>query len=96
MNGLTGHMTKRVFYDGGGADTPAYDGRHVTLKPGKKAQVNAIYQLASPHPTRQGQKGAAKHKKGRHRTAHQPEGSHTGQCRPSPEKYSGIFLKTKI
>jgi len=27
MNGLTGHMTKRVFYDGGGADTPAYDGR---------------------------------------------------------------------
>jgi len=23
MNGLTGHMTKRVFYDGGGADTPA-------------------------------------------------------------------------
>lgn len=39
-------MTKRVFYDGGGADTPACDGRHVTLKPGKKAQVNAIYQLA--------------------------------------------------
>jgi len=43
MNGLTGHMTKRVFYDGGGADTPAYDGRYVTLKPGKKAQVNTTY-----------------------------------------------------
>ena len=89
-------MTKRVFYDGGGADTPAYDGRHVTPKPGKKAQVITTYQPALPHPTRQGQKGAAKHKKGRHRTAHQPEGSHTGQCRPSPEKYSGIFLKTKV
>ena len=82
-------MTKRVFYDGGEADTPAYDGRHVTLKPGKKAQVNATYQLALPPPP-------GGHKKKRHRTAHQPEGSHTGQCRPSPEKYSGIFLKTKV
>jgi hypothetical protein len=50
MNGLTGHMTKRVFYDGGGADTPAYDDRYVTLKPGKKAQVNATYQPALPYP----------------------------------------------
>ena len=77
------------------ADTPEYDG-NAPQEIAKKAQVNAIYQLASPHPTRQGQKGAAKHKKKRHRTAHQPEGSHTGQCRPSPEKRSGIFLKTKV
>ena len=81
-------MTKRVFYDGGGADTPAYDGRHVTLKPGKKAQVNTTYQPALPYPWRA--------QKGRHRTAHQPEGSHTERCRPSPEKRSGIFLKTKV
>lgn len=82
-------MTKRVFYDGGEADTPAYDDRYVTLKPGKKAQVNATYQLGSPPPTWRAQKG-------RHRTAHQPEGSHTERCRPSPEKRSGIFLKTKV
>ena len=77
------------------ADTPEYDG-NAPQEIAKKAQVNAIYQLASPHPTRQGQKGAAKHKKGRHRTAHQPEGSHTERCRPSPEKRSGVFLKTKV
>ena len=81
-------MTKRVFYDGGEADTPAYDSRHVTLKPGKKAQVNATYQLALPYPRRA--------QKGRHRTAHQPEGSHTERCRSSPEKRSGVFLKTKV
>jgi hypothetical protein len=77
------------------AFTSAYDSK-APQETTKKAQVNAIYQLASPHPSRQAQKGAAKHKKKRHRTAHQPEGSHTERCRPSPEKRSGIFLKTKV
>ena len=81
-------MTKRVFYDGGGADTPAYDDRYVTLKPGKKAQVNTTYQPALPYPWRA--------QKGRHRTAHQPEGSHTERCRPSPEKRSGYSSKLKF
>lgn len=87
-------MTKHVFYDGDGADTPAYDGRHVTLKPGKKEQVNTTYQLGSPPPHPAGTNQRAQ--KGRHRTAHQPKGSHTERYRASPEKRSGIFLKTKV
>jgi len=74
MNGLTGHMTKHVFYDGDGADTPAYDGRHVTLKPGKKEQVNTTYELGSPPPPgghkSAGTKRAAPHRAPAQRLAH--------------------------
>lgn len=78
-------MTKRVFYDGGGADAPAYDDRYVTLKPGKKAQVNATYQPALPYPWRA--------QKGRHRTAHQPEGSRTADAAPPPKNARGYSSK---
>ena len=71
-----------------GAFTSAYDSK-APQEIAKKAQVNAIYQLGSPPPP-------DKHKKERHRTAHQPEGSHTERCRPSPEKTLGVFLKTKV
>jgi len=88
MNGLTGHMTKRVFYDGGEADTPAYDDRYVTLKPGKKEQVNATYQLGSPPPPG-GIKRAAPHRAPARRLAH-------GAMPPLPRKTLGVFLKTKV
>ena len=71
------------------ADAPEYDG-NAPQEIAKKAQVNATYRLVSlPPPPDKG-------KKERHRTAHQPEGSHTERCRPPPEKCSGIFLKTKV
>ena len=94
MNGLTGHMTKRVFYDGGGADTPAYDGRHVTLKPGKKAQVNTRYQLVSPPPTWRAQ--ISGHKKGGTVPRTSPKARTRSDAAPPPEKRSGVFLKTKV
>jgi len=37
------------------ADAPEYDG-NAPQETTKKAQVNATYQLGSPHPTRQAQK----------------------------------------
>ena len=83
-------MTKRVFYDGGGADAPAYDDRYVTLKPGKKAQVNATYQLGSPPPPHPaGAKRAAPHRAPARRLAH-------GAMPPLPRKTLGVFLKTKV
>jgi len=53
-------------------------------KPQRKRKSTPHISLVR-RPTRQAQKEAAKRKKGRHRTAHQPEGSHTERCRPSPK-----------
>ena len=80
-------MTKRVFYDGGGADTPAYDGRHATLKPGMKAQVNATYQLGSPPPP-------CGHKKGG--TAPRTSPKARTRSDAAPPRKIGVFLKTKV
>lgn len=82
-------MTKRVFYDGGEADTPAYDDRYVTLKPGKKEQVNATYQLGSPPPPGGCKKGGTAP-----RTS--PKARTRSDAAPPPKKCSGIFLKTKV
>ena len=87
MNGLTGHMTKRVFYDGGEADTPAYDDRYVTLKPGKKAQVNATYQLGSPPPPGGRKKGG---------TAPRTSPKARTRSDAAPPRKIGVFLKTKV
>ena len=86
-------MTKRVFYDGGGADTPAYDGRHVTLKPGKKAQVNATYQPALPYPWRAQISG---HKKGGTAPRTNPKARTRSDAAPPPKNTRGYSSKLKF
>ena len=78
-------MTKRVFYDGGGADTPAYDGRHVTLKPGKKAQFNTTYQPACRTP--------GGHEKGGTAPRTSPKARTRSDAAPPPKNVRGIPQK---
>lgn len=81
-------MTKRVFYDGGEADTPAYDDRYVTLKPGKKAQVNATYQPALPYP--------GGHKKGGTAPRTSPKARARSDAAPPPKNARGYSSKLKV
>ena len=87
-------MTKRVFYDGGEADTPAYDDRYVTLKPGKKAQVNATYQLGSPPPPDKRKKKRQSAKRGG--TAPRTSPKARTRSDAAPPRKIGVFLKTKV